>query len=147
MAFFLLEWSNYDLVIKLHITQSCMVINQLEREIYVSEIVFRTSSSVKISRLLQRKKSSIQHFWIVVPYQYSNALTLELEAAVLEKVLSNVTSNLRLHSVRYLKNILCTKNPQTVDLVIFTEEILNGKLHFLCSDIESEISKLFRSTN
>ena len=124
-----------------------MVINQLEREIYVSEIVFRTSSSVKISRLLQRKKSSIQHFWIVVPYQYSNALTLELEAAVLEKVLSNVTSNLRLHSVRYLKNILCTKNPQTEDLVIFTEEILNGKLHFLCSDIESEISKLFRSTN
>ena len=33
-----------------------MVINQLEREIYVSEIVFRTSSSVKIPRLLQRKK-------------------------------------------------------------------------------------------
>ena len=26
-------------------------------------------------------------------------------------------------------------NPQeTVDLLIFTEEILNGKFHFLCSD-------------
>ena len=124
-----------------------MVINQLEIEIYISEIVFGTSSSVKLPRLLQRKKSSIQHFWIVVRYQHSNALTLELEAVVLEKVLSSVTSNLRLHSVRYLKNILCTKNPQTVDLVIFTEEILNGKLHFLCSDIELEISKLFRSTN
>ena len=28
------------------------------------------------------------------------------------------------------------QNPQeTVDLVTFTEEILNGKLHFLCSEI------------
>ena len=28
-------------------------------------------------------------------------------------------------------------NPQeTADLVIFTEEILNGKLHFLCNDRE-----------
>ena len=27
-------------------------------------------------------------------------------------------------------------NPQeTADLVTFTEEILNGKLHFLCSDL------------
>ena len=27
-------------------------------------------------------------------------------------------------------------NPQeTMDLVTFTEEILNGKLHFLCSDV------------
>ena len=107
-----------------------MVTNQLEREIYVSEIVFRTISSGKIPRPLQKQKSWIQHFWIVVPYQHSNSLTLELEAAALEKVLSNVTSNLRLPSVRYLKNIHCTKNSQTVDLVTFTEEILNGKLHF-----------------
>ena len=124
-----------------------MVSNQLKREIYVSEIVFGTSSSGKIPHLLQRQKSWIQHFWIVVPYQHSNALTLELEAVVLEKVLSNVTSNLRLPSVRYLKNINCTQNPQTANLVTFTEEILNGKLHFLCSDIESKVSKLFRSTN
>ena len=27
-----------------------------------------------------------------------------------------------------------SKCDQTADLVIFTEEILNGKLHFLCSD-------------
>ena len=124
-----------------------MVTNQLEREIYVSEIVFGTISSGKIPRPLQKQKSWIQHFWIVVPYQHSNSLTLELEAAALEKVLSNVTSNLRLPSVRYLKNIHCTKNSQTVDLVTFTEEILNGKLHFFCSEIESEVSKLFRSTN
>ena len=31
-------------------------------------------------------------------------------------------------------------NPQeTVDLVTFTEEILNGKLYFLCSVIRSEV--------
>ena len=31
--------------------------------------------------------------------------------------------------------IHCTKNEQeTADLVTFTEEILNGRLHFLCSD-------------
>ena len=30
-------------------------------------------------------------------------------------------------------------NPQeTVDLVTFTEEIINGKLHFLCSVFERE---------
>ena len=30
-------------------------------------------------------------------------------------------------------------NPQeTADLVIFTEEILNGKLHFLCSELFQE---------
>ena len=28
----------------------------------------------------------------------------------------------------------CTKNPETADLVTFTEEILNEKLHFLCSE-------------
>ena len=27
---------------------------------------------------------------------------------------------------------------ETADLVTFTEEILNGKLHFLCSDISSD---------
>ena len=107
-----------------------MVSNQLEREIYVSEIVFGTISSGEIRRPLQKQKSRIQHFGILVPYQNSNSLTLELKAAALGKVLSNVTSNLRLPSVRYLKNIHCTKNSQTVDLVTFTEEILNGKLHF-----------------
>ena len=31
-------------------------------------------------------------------------------------------------------------NPQeTSDLVTFTEEILNGKLHFLCSDYEKRV--------
>ena len=29
----------------------------------------------------------------------------------------------------------------TADLVIFTEEILNGKLHFLCSVINSTVQK------
>ena len=90
--------------------QSRMVSNQFKRAIYVSEIVFGTSSRAKIPRPFQRQKSWLQHFWIVVPYQHSNALTLELEAAALERVLSNVTSNLRLLSVRYLKNIHCTKN-------------------------------------
>ena len=94
-----------------------MVSNQLKREIYILEIVFGKVAVVKIPRPLQIQKSLIQHFWIVVPYQHSNALTLELNAAALEKVLRNVTSNLRLPSVRYLKNI------------------------------ESEFSKLFRSTN
>ena len=84
-----------------------MLSNQLKRQIYVSEIVFRTSSSGTIPRPLQRQKLWVQHFWIVVPYQHSNALTLELETAALEKVLNNVTSNLRLPSVRYLTNIHC----------------------------------------
>ena len=36
-------------------------------------------------------------------------------------------------------------NPQeTADLVTFTEQILNGKLHFLCSAIDG---KLFSSMN
>ena len=31
-------------------------------------------------------------------------------------------------------------NPQEIeDLVTFTEEIVNGKLHFLCSEIESQV--------
>ena len=85
-----------------------MVSNQLKREIYVSEIVFGTSSNGTIPRPLQRQKSWVQHIWIVVPYQHSNALTLELETAPLKKMLNNVTSNLRLPSVRYLTNIHCT---------------------------------------
>ena len=28
---------------------------------------------------------------------------------------------------------MCPNPQETVDLLIFTEEILNGKLHFLCS--------------
>ena len=80
--------------------QSCMISNQLKREIYVSEIVFDPSSSGKIPRPLQRQQMWMQHFWIVVPYQHSNALTLELEAAALEKVLRNLTSNLQLPSVQ-----------------------------------------------
>ena len=41
-------------------------------------------------------------------------------------------------------------NPQeTADLVTFTEEILNGKLHFLCSKTRtpasSEFTKYFRT--
>ena len=34
----------------------------------------------------------------------------------------------------------CTKNEVLpADLVTFTEEILNGKLHFLCSDTYNEV--------
>ena len=33
----------------------------------------------------------------------------------------------------------------TADLVIFTEKILNGKLHFLCSVI-CQVAQLFRGT-
>ena len=60
----------------------------------------------------------IQHFWIVVPYQHPNALTLKLEAAALKKVLRNVTSNLRLPSVRYLKHILNQKSQNFSDQLI-----------------------------
>ena len=36
-------------------------------------------------------------------------------------------------------------NPQeTADLVTFTEEILNGKLHFLCSDIKLQQTYFFQ---
>ena len=31
---------------------------------------------------------------------------------------------------------------ETADLVIFTEEILNGKLHFLCNDVTMDSSAL-----
>ena len=36
---------------------------------------------------------------------------------------------------RYIMKIKHCTPQLTVDLVTFTEEILNGKLHFLCSDI------------
>ena len=89
--------------------QSCLVSNQLKRETYVSEIyvspIFGPSSSGKIPSPLQRQKIGIHHFWTIVVYQHSSTLTLELEAVALEKVLRNVTSNLRLPSVWYLKNI------------------------------------------
>ena len=115
-------------VIKIKITQSCLVGIQLKREIYVSEIVFGSSSCVKIPRLLQRQQMCIQHFWILVPYQHSNALTLELEAAALEKVLRNVISNLRLPSVRYMKNILNQKSQNFSDQLI---KELKTKLEYL----------------
>ena len=35
----------------------------------------------------------------------------------------------------------------TADLVIFTKEILNGKLHFLCSDITTTSSTKFGSSS
>ena len=69
-------------------------------------LVFGPSSSGKIPSPLQRQKIWIEHFWIVVVYQHSSAFALELEAVALEKVLRIVASNLRLPSVRYLKNIL-----------------------------------------
>ena len=42
--------------------------------------------------------------------------------------------------------ILSILNPQeTTDLVTFTEEILNGKLHFLCSVFNAIITQLSRA--
>ena len=37
----------------------------------------------------------------------------------------------------------CLKSPGlgTADLVTFTEEILNGKLHFLCSAVASQVKR------
>ena len=32
---------------------------------------------------------------------------------------------------------------ETADLVTFTEEILNGKLHFLCSGFSVELNEIF----
>ena len=109
--------------------QSCVVGNQLKREICISEIVFGPSSSGKIPLPFQRQRTWIQHFWIVVPYRHSNALTSELEAAALDKVLRNVTSNLRLPSVRFLKNILNQKFQNFSDQRI--KEVKNKKWHFL----------------
>ena len=40
-----------------------------------------------------------------------------------------------------IKDFLC-KCEETADLVTFTEEILNGKLHFLCSDFLSQDSAI-----
>ena len=61
-------------------------------------------------------------------YQHSNARTLKLEAAALEKVLRNVTSNLRLPSVRYLKSILNQKSQNFSDQLIKEAKI---KLEYL----------------
>ena len=111
--------------------QSCLVSSQLKREIHVSEIyvslVFGPSSSGKMPSPLQRQKIWIQHFSIVVVYQHSSVLTLELEAAALEKVLRNATSNLRLHSMRYLKNILNQKSQNFSDQLI---KELKSKLEY-----------------
>ena len=61
-------------------------------------------------------------------YQHSNARTLKLEAAALEKVLRNVTSNLRLPSGRYLRNILNQKSQNLSDKLI---KELKCKLEYL----------------
>ena len=113
-----------------------MVSHQLKREIYVSKIVFGTSSIGKIPRLLQRQKSLVQDVWIIVPYRHSNELTLELEAAALEKVPRNVTSNLRLHSVRYLKNIFDQKSQNFSDQLIKEAKI---KLEYLTLHCVSQL--------
>ena len=54
--------------------------------------------------------------------------------------------NLVLFFRSYMNGNHCTKNDvfhvvlqQTADLVTFTEEILNGKLHFLCSEYELDV--------
>ena len=38
-----------------------------------------------------------------------------------------------------------TTQKMKADLVAFTEEILNGKLHFLCSDTWISVSSIFQS--
>ena len=121
-----------------------MVSHQLKREIYVSKIVFGTSSIGKIPRLLQRQKSLVQDVWIIVPYQHSNELTLELEAAALEKVPRNVTSNLRLHSVRYLKNIFDQKSQNFSDQLIKEAKI---KLEYLTLHCVSQLFFLKKKTD
>ena len=59
---------------------------------------------------------------------HSNALTLKLEAAPLEKVLRIVTSNVRLPSGRYLKNILNQESQNFSDQLI---KELKSKLEYL----------------
>ena len=115
-------------VIKIQITQSCLVGNQIKREIYISDIIFQPSGCVKIPHLFQSQQTWIQHFWILVLYQHSNALTLESEAAALEKVLRNVSSNSRLPSVQYVKNILNQKSQNVSDQLI---KELRTKLEYL----------------
>ena len=45
----------------------------------------------------------------------------------------NVDSDTTLHKKWKFPLRVSSGNEKTVDLVTFTEEILNGKLHFLCS--------------
>ena len=59
---------------------------------------------------------------------HSNALTLKLEAAPLEKVLRIVTRNVRLPSGRYLKNILNQESQNFSDQLI---KELKNKLEYL----------------
>ena len=65
-----------------------------------------------------------------MPYQQSNSLILELEVVALQKVLRNVTSNLRLPSVRYLKNILNQKSQNFSDQLIKEVKIKLGIPYF-----------------
>ena len=104
-----------------------MVSNQLKRGIYVSEIVFGKVVVVKYPSVAKTKIVDTT-FLDCRTYQRSNALTLELEAAALEKVLRNVASNLRLPSVRYLKNILNQKPQNFSDQLIKEAKI---KLEYL----------------
>ena len=41
-----------------------------------------------------------------------------------------------------VSSVNVTRSAETADLVTFTEGILNGKLHFLCSDADIDITKL-----
>ena len=59
---------------------------------------------------------------------HSNALTLKLDAAPLEKVLRIVTRNVRLPSGRYLKNILNQESQNFSDQLI---KELKSKLEYL----------------
>ena len=60
---------------------------------------------------------------------------IDLNPSYMKDIFERSVSNKRLVRENYKMNLVTTKtNQETADFVTFTEEILNGKLHFLCSE-------------
>ena len=60
---------------------------------------------------------------------------IDLNPSYMKDIFERSVSNKRLVRENYKMNLVTAKtNQETADFVTFTEEILNGKLHFLCSE-------------
>ena len=60
---------------------------------------------------------------------------IDLNPSYMKDIFERSVSNKRLVRENYQMNLVTAKtNQETADFVTFTEEILNGKLHFLCSE-------------
>ena len=99
--------------------------------------------------------------WVLASQESTNQLlkgwgSCFFEAIMNEETVLDRNLIMKLKNVRRLEKIIrCIKNevfhsgflPFPADLVTFTEEILNGKLYFLCSDKYEHLLKKHKSSS